>query len=110
MTAEDIAQEALWAAFERRDRLVDPAGERAWLLAFVRNKGRETVRQRRRGGDRLPDEYLDAAVDPSTLDIPRLAARPGFWRFFRGCRTRRGSSCSASSMDGRTRQSHLSCA
>ena len=39
MTAEDIAQEALWAAFERRDRLVDPAGERAWLLAFVKNKG-----------------------------------------------------------------------
>lgn len=72
MTAEDIAQEALWAAFERRDRLVDPAGERAWLLAFVRNKGREAVRQRRRGGDRLPDEYLDAAVAPSTLDIPDL--------------------------------------
>ena len=40
MTAEDIAQEALWAAFERRDRLVDPAGERAWLLAFVGNEGR----------------------------------------------------------------------
>ena len=38
--AEDIAQEALWAAYQRRDRLVDPAGERAWLLAFVGNEGR----------------------------------------------------------------------
>lgn len=61
--AEDIAQEALWAAYERRARLVDPAGERAWLLAFVRNKGREAVRRSSRRGERLPEEYAKLGAD-----------------------------------------------
>lgn len=60
---EDIAQEALVAAYERRARLVDPAGERAWLLAFVRNKAREAVRRRMRRGRRLPLEYADLETD-----------------------------------------------
>ena len=62
-TPEDIAQEALLAAYERRDRLVDPAGERAWLLAFVKNKGREAVRRTRRRGRRLPEEHADLEAD-----------------------------------------------
>ena len=62
-TPEDIAQEALLAAYERRDRLVDPAGERAWLLAFVRNKGREALRRTRRRGKKLPEEYADLEAD-----------------------------------------------
>ncbi len=63
VTPEDIAQEALLAAYERRDRLVDPAGERAWLLAFVRNKGREAVRRTRRRGQRLAEEHADLEPD-----------------------------------------------
>ena len=72
-TPEDIAQEALCAAYERRDRLVDTAGERAWLLAFVRNKGREAVRRRGRRGKRLPVEYVDAEGDATYVecDDPR---------------------------------------
>ena len=62
-TPEDIAQEALWAAYERRDRLVDPAGERAWLLAFVRNKGREARRRTRHRGQRRSEESVDLEVD-----------------------------------------------
>ena len=42
-TAEDITQEALWAAYQRRHRLIDSAKEQAWLLAFVRNKGRDAL-------------------------------------------------------------------
>ena len=68
MAAEDIAQEALWAAYQRRDRLADPAGERAWLLASVGNEGRAAVERRRRRGERLPEEYLEAAADPNTPD------------------------------------------
>lgn len=63
ITPEDIAQEALWAAYERRDRLVDPTGERAWLLAFVRNKAREAVKRNVRCGERLPGEYVDTYSD-----------------------------------------------
>lgn len=62
-TPEDIAQAALLAAYERRARLVDPAGERAWLLAFVRNKAREAVRWRMRHGRKLPLEYADLETD-----------------------------------------------
>lgn len=68
-TPEDIAQEALWAAYERRDRLVDTTGERAWLLAFVRNKAREALRRSRRRGNRLPEEYADCGVDPNPSDF-----------------------------------------
>lgn len=72
-TPEDIAKEALWVAYERRDRLVDTAGERAWLQAFVRNKGREAVRRRGRRGKRLPVEYVDTEGDATSVecDDPR---------------------------------------
>lgn len=66
-TPEDIAQDALLAAYERRARLVDPAGERAWLLAFVRNKAREAVRRRMRRGSKLPLEYADLETDGHPL-------------------------------------------
>ena len=46
--AEDIAQEAFHAAWQRRDKLRDPKGTRAWLLRFVRNKGLHAVRARNR--------------------------------------------------------------
>ena len=72
-TPEDIAQEALCAAYKRRDRLVDTAGERAWLLAFVRNKGREAIRRRGRRGKRVPVEYVDTERDAAYVecDDPR---------------------------------------
>ena len=66
-TPEDIAQEAFLAAYERRARLVDPAGERAWLLAFVRHKAREAVRRRMRRGRKLPLEYADLETDGHPL-------------------------------------------
>lgn len=67
-TAEDIAQEALWAAYERRNRLVDATGERAWLLAFVRNKTRDARKRRGRRGQRLPEEYADSKGDAAPLE------------------------------------------
>ncbi len=66
-TPEDIAQDALLAAYERRARLVDPGGERAWLQAFVRNKAREAVRRRMRRGSKLPLEYADLETDGHPL-------------------------------------------
>ena len=72
-TPEDIAQEALLAAYGCRDRLEDFAGERAWLMAFVRNKAREAVRRRMRRGRKLPLAYADMGtdVDPVASDDRR---------------------------------------
>ena len=55
--AEDIAQEALWAAWCRRDRLKDRVKARSWLLAFVRNKGLHAIRARQRRGDTVHLEH-----------------------------------------------------
>lgn len=57
--AEDIAQEAFWAAWCRRDRLQDPVKARSWLLAFVRNKGLHAIRARQRRGDPVHLEYMN---------------------------------------------------
>ena len=63
LTAEDIAAEALKEAYRQRHRLKDPAGERAWLLAFVRRKGLEAVKARQRDGKRRSER------DPDTVEV-----------------------------------------
>ncbi len=80
VTPEDIAQEALLAAYERCGQLVNPAGERAWLLAFVRNKAREAVRWRMRRGRKLPLEYSDLETDVCPAACDGLAEGSGAGR------------------------------
>ena len=57
--AEDTASAAFWAAWERRDRLTDPAKTRAWLLSFTRFRAKDALRARSRSVQHLSEEHLD---------------------------------------------------
>ena len=59
--AEDAASEALWAAWQRRDRLTDPSKTRAWLLTFAKYRAMDSLRAQCRRPEHLSDEHLDAA-------------------------------------------------
>jgi RNA polymerase sigma-70 factor, ECF subfamily len=46
--AEDVLQETLLVAFERREKLMHAANPRAWLFGVARNRALQTLRGRRR--------------------------------------------------------------
>ncbi|HVK88951.1 MAG TPA: sigma factor [Kofleriaceae bacterium] len=66
--AEDVAQEAFIAAFQRRAQLREPTAARSWLAAIARNLGRDLLRARKR-------EHLvgDAPINASR---PRRSRAP----------------------------------
>ena len=64
-TAEDIAQEALYVAYTRRDRLRNPTtGTCSWLLGIVQNIGRQHARKRTRR-ERLFKAHSEALLHSS---------------------------------------------
>lgn len=64
--AEEVAHDALLAAWDRRDRLRDPAALDAWLTRFVAGKCRGLLRGRSRGGA----VELGAASNRGWADAP----------------------------------------
>lgn len=64
-TPEDIAQEALLAAYERWDKLRSANATRSWLLGFVRNIGRQYVRKTHRQARIRREHRNEIGTDPS---------------------------------------------
>ncbi len=67
--AEDIAQEAVFAAWSRRHRLQDPLKVRGSSLSFVRHKGLHAVRARQRRGRVVAVEQMDETRFRSWLGL-----------------------------------------
>lgn len=65
--AEDVAQDALVAAFEALDECRQPERFSAWLLTIVRNQARNRLASRREGAEQ-PDEGVSG-------DVERVVAR-----------------------------------
>lgn len=65
--AEDVAQEALLAAYEKRASCRDPARFRAWLLQIVRNRALNFLERRR-----LRDVPGTEAAAPVEWELPLL--------------------------------------
>jgi RNA polymerase sigma factor (sigma-70 family) len=71
LIAEDLTQETLTIAWDKRDRLRAPAGAGAWLAAIARNRWRHHRRTEYREQRRLVLLAPDLADPP---DIARIAA------------------------------------
>lgn len=71
VVAEDLVQETLLTAWQRRDQVTDPTGLSAWLAAIARNHYRHWVRSQRRCQQHLVtlDEFdHNASVAGSSVD------------------------------------------
>lgn len=71
--AEDVVQVAFLTVWEQADRFRPALGSvRAWLLAITHHKAVDLVRmQERNGTQRLPDAWLDNAIDTGVLPHDR---------------------------------------
>lgn len=70
--AQDIVQDAIWAAFCRRERLTDPAATGRWLEGFVRRIGLRAVRKRTRRQELLRsrlDELRQDRCSPAEAEL-----------------------------------------
>jgi len=73
-SAEDVVQDTLLAAFESRERYAGRSGLRTWVVAILKNKIVDRIRQRSR------EAPLAEAGDSEAEDFDALFAADGHWR------------------------------
>jgi RNA polymerase sigma-70 factor (ECF subfamily) len=76
--AEDVLQETLLVAFERRETLVQAGNPRAWLFGVARNRALQALRGRRRARrafERLVRPSEDVADPAEAVAVRDLLAR-----------------------------------
>lgn len=83
--AEDAVQEALAAALRNGDQFRGEAALKTWMIAILKNKIADLLRQRRRrplGASQMAVEEEDGGTLPALFDergMWREAARPAAW-------------------------------